>query len=104
MRPARAIMVDIHFSNSLIEAHNKVIKYNYLYRMTITDGAQLMKVLSMIVDDFNNRPHISLGGLSPNDAEQNMVLDQGLLRLQVERATAERKVYNRNHRCQQCTD
>ena len=86
-------LVDIHFSNSLIEAHNKVIKYNYLYRMTITDGAQLMKVLSMIVDDFNNRPHISLGGLSPNDAEQNMVL-----------ATAERKVYNRNHRCQQCTD
>ena len=27
----RKALVDVHFSNSLIEAHNKIIKYNYLY-------------------------------------------------------------------------
>ena len=28
-------LVDIQCSNSLIEAHNKVLKYNYLYKMSV---------------------------------------------------------------------
>ena len=58
-------LVDVLYSNSLIEAHNKILKYNYLYKMTIPDGAALQKVIPGIIDDFNNRPHISLDGLTP---------------------------------------
>ena len=99
----RTALVDVHYSNSLIEAHNKVIKYNCLYRMNISDGSQLMKVFPMIVNDFNNRPHISLDGLTPNEAEQKLMLNRGQLRLHIKKATEARKAYNQNHRCKQCT-
>ena len=58
----------------------------------------------MIVNDFNNRPHISLKGLTPNEAEQNLALNLEQLRLHIKSATEERKAYNQNHRCKQCTD
>jgi putative transposase len=78
-------LVDVHYSNSLIEAHNKLIKYNYLYRMDITDGSRLEKVFLKIVKDFNNRPHISLNGLTPNEAEQNLSIDREQLCLYIKK-------------------
>jgi len=38
-------LIDIQCSNSLIEAHNKVIKYNYLYKMTFNDDGQCLNKL-----------------------------------------------------------
>lgn len=95
-------LTDIHFSNSLIEAHNKTIKYNYLYRMNIASGDELIKIFPTIVDDFNNRPHVSLHGLTPNEACNNLTIDKVKLKLHTQRATEERKLYNQNNRCQQC--
>ena len=46
----------------MIEAHNKVIKYNYLYKMPLANGTELKKSLAWIQNDFNDRPHISLKG------------------------------------------
>ena len=66
----RKALIDIQYSNSLIEAHNKILKYNYLYRMDIPDGERLKTVLPKMIEDFNNRPHISLQGLTPNEAEK----------------------------------
>lgn len=97
-------LVDVHYSNSLIEAHNKLIKYNYLYRMDIPDEHQLLKIFPAVVDDFNNRPHVSLDGLTPNEAEQNHALDRNRLRIYVQNATQERKKYNQIHRCTHCND
>lgn len=42
-------LVDVHYSNSMIEAHNKIVKYNYLFRMDIPDGKHLRKIFSWIV-------------------------------------------------------
>lgn len=95
-------LVDVHYSNSLIEAHNKLIKYNYLYRMEISNGTQLEKAMKHIVEDFNNRPHISLKGLSPNEAEQNLSVNHEQLSLNKETAAQDRKAYNQTHRCKQC--
>lgn len=100
----RKALVDVDYSNSLIEAHNKIIKYNYLYRMAVRDGAHLQNVLTRIVNDFNNRPHISLHGLTPNEAEQNLTLDKSKLSIYVQQATLDRKAYNRAHHCDQCKD
>jgi hypothetical protein len=91
----RKALVDVHYSNSLIEAHNKILKYTYLYRMAIPDGDQLGIILPKIVDDFNNRPHISLGGLTPNEAEKNIMLDEIVLSNYKRQAALERKIYNK---------
>ncbi len=95
-------MVDIQYSNSMIEAHNKIIKYNYLYRMEIKDDKQLNSILPKIVEDFNNRPHISLGGLTPNEAEQNIALNRKTLSENIRQSTMERKTYNQLHQCGHC--
>lgn len=95
-------LVDVHYSNSLIEASFKTTKYNYLYKMDIRDGNDLKNAFQFVVDDFNERPHISLKGLTPNEAEQNIPLNNEQLHLNVKKATEERLKYNQTHRCGQC--
>jgi putative transposase len=97
-------LVDVHYSNSLIEAHFKVLKYSYLYRLNIPDGRYLQKVFAECVEDFNNRPHISLDGLTPYEAEQNISLNEEQLRLYIKTASVYRQEYNKTHRCTQCGD
>lgn len=60
---------DIRFSNSMVEAQNKLIKYHYLFKHTFQDINELKKLLSWIIQDYNyRRPHHSLGGLTPFEA------------------------------------
>ncbi|MDH5382806.1 MAG: integrase core domain-containing protein [Cyclobacteriaceae bacterium] len=62
---------DIVFSNSMVEATNKLLKYRYLFPKDVQDGEQLRNVLEKSIDDFNNiRPHGKLGGLTPSEAYQ----------------------------------
>lgn len=51
-----------------------------------------------------NRPHISLDGLTPNEAEQNLLLNREQLRHYTIKAAEERKRHNHNHQCKHCTD
>jgi putative transposase len=95
-------LVDVHYSNSLIEAFFKTGKYSYLYRMNIRDREDLNKAFEFIVQDYNERPHVSLHGLTPNEAELNIPLNKEQLHTYIENATLERKDYNRVHRCIQC--
>ncbi len=97
-------LVDVHYSNSLIEAHNKVLKFNYLYQMNIPDGDRLRKIFPAIVDDFNNRPHVSLDGLTPIEAEQNHPIDRTKLQIYIQQATQKRKMYNQRHQCTHCSE
>jgi putative transposase len=92
-------LIDVQFSNSLIEAHNKIIKYNYLYRKEISNSVQLIRELDFAVNDFNNRPHISLGGLTPNESHSGFTINlEPLKKLKVE-ASLKRKVDNLKNRC-----
>lgn len=95
-------LLNIHYSNSLVESHNKIIKYNYLYKMEIPDRNQLHKMMEFIVDDFNNRPHISLNGLTPNEVEANVQLDKIKRSNQLQCATEARKIYNNLNLCDHC--
>jgi len=95
-------LLDIQCSNSLIEAHNKVIKYNYLYKMTIADEGELRRAMEWICDDFNSRPHISLNGLTPNESQQYMVMDTDSLKAKKKTASEERKRFNFKNRCVAC--
>jgi putative transposase len=48
---------DIEYSNSMIEAANKKLKYNFLYHHHISNHEELIKYVERSVDDYNNRPH-----------------------------------------------
>ena len=95
-------LLDVQCSNSLIEAHNKVIEYNYLYEMTIADEGELKRAIDWICRDFNNRPHISLNGLSPNESHENSALDIDSLKAKKKIAAEERKQFNFKNRCVAC--
>lgn len=60
---------DITFSNSVIEAQNKLIRYCYLFKQDFRDIHGLRKGVEWIIIDYNHdRPHISLRGLTPCEA------------------------------------
>jgi putative transposase len=50
---------DVPFSNSIVEAQNKLLKYYYLFKQQFYDINELRNKLKWIVDDYNyDRPHI----------------------------------------------
>ena len=60
---------DISFSNSIVEAQNKLIKYRYLFKKDYCDIHAIRDDLTWIIEDYNRRrPHISLNGATPHEA------------------------------------
>jgi hypothetical protein len=60
---------DIHFSNSIVEACNKLLKYRYLFINEIPDFESLLEHLEKFIPIYNYiRPHVSLKGLTPYTA------------------------------------
>jgi putative transposase len=58
--------VDVSFSNSIVEAVNKILKSRYVRLKAPPDGIALQKVLEWAIHDYNSiRPHTSLHGLTP---------------------------------------
>jgi len=59
---------DIIFSNSMVEAVNKIVKYRSLFLENIPDINALHKHLEKFVPVYNEkRPHCSLKGLTPDE-------------------------------------
>jgi len=59
---------DIVFSNSMVEAVNKIVKYRSLFLYNIPDIHALQKHLERFVPVYNDiRPHHSLKGLTPSE-------------------------------------
>jgi putative transposase len=98
----RRALVDVHYSNSMIEATNKTVKYNYLYRKEIQNGGQLVAAMEWSVNNFNDRPHVSHRGLTPNERQKNILLDRAQLTQNIKQATSERKMQNKIQRCGHC--
>ncbi len=67
--------IDVQYSNSMIEAANKQLKYRFLYHQAIADYSQLEQFVSKAVADFNSRPHHVLNGLSPVEVLAGMRYD-----------------------------
>jgi len=95
-------LLDIQCSNALVEGHNKVIKYNYLYKLSLANDIELNKSMAWIQNDYNGRPHISLKGLTPNESQENQVLDTASLKAKKKNATEDRKRFNFRNRCVSC--
>ena len=92
---------DIAFSNSPIEAINKIIK-KYLRFYTPTTLEQLHTCIERAVYDYSFvRPHGSLNGITPMEAyiKQPLIIDTKPFMIQ---AKAQRIEQNRKHACGIC--
>ncbi len=94
---------DIPFSNSLIEAQNKLLKYRYLFKCQYKDIGELRKALDWIIPDYNNqRPHNSLKGLTPYEAFTGKTFDHSDLQSKIKNAKQNRIIENKKDSCGIC--
>lgn len=60
---------DVVFSNSMVEALNKVMKHQFLFPKEITNGIRLRSILDESVPIYNQiRPQMSLNGNTPEES------------------------------------
>jgi putative transposase len=57
--------LDVAYSNSMVEAAIRILKYYGLYQADIPDPPTLIKELNKAVADYNRRPNDGLNGLTP---------------------------------------
>lgn len=94
---------DIRFSNSLVEAQNKIIKYHYLFKQSYSNGEDLKKLLEWNIDDYQHkRPHHSLKGLIPIEALNGISVPKEQWILQIEEAKQVRLQENASKPCEIC--
>jgi len=94
---------DIPYSNSVIEAQNKLFKYRYLFRQEYNDINGLRKVFGEDVNDYNYiRPHISLGGYTPFEAYSGMTGLHEQWKELIQEARRERLRVNKVEICHLC--
>jgi len=91
---------DVSFSNSMIEAVNKIVKYNYLFKTEIPDHEALVTYLNEYIPNYNARYHVSLDGLSPDEAYSGIALDKDKIKDQLSKAKQLRLLENRKNLCQ----
>ena len=94
---------DIHFSNSMVEAQNKIIKYHYLFKHNFRDIHELRKLLNWIIPDYHyERPHHSLKGLTPYEALMEAPLPKNQWNQQIQDAKRTRLQQNAKEKCDIC--
>ncbi|WMJ74868.1 hypothetical protein RCC89_17120 [Cytophagaceae bacterium ABcell3] len=92
---------DIAFSNSPVEAVNKVMK-RYLRYYDPDSDERLSKCLSLAVEDYCSvRPHGSLGGRTPLEAYTDVFPDMDFTE-QARKARMARVSFNKSNGCGRC--
>ena len=94
---------DINFSNSMVEAMNRVAKYQYLFPRHPENLEELLELLAYFVNDFNRiRPHSQLRGLTPEEAwEGRKAMDEQRVQV-LKQARVDRLEFNQNNQCGIC--
>ena len=87
------------FSNSMIEAANKSLKYRFLYHKNIADFNSLCQWLPQAIDDYNNRPHDVLSGLTPLEVLNGKTIDKIASSHQMQAAKILRVSENKQVKC-----
>jgi transposase InsO family protein len=96
--------VDIIFSNSMIEAVNKILKYQHLFpkRSQIYSFEDLERALAANIECYNHRPLPALYGLRPFEVLNGLRPDPARFAPQMAAARAARLLANRNAVCPAC--
>ena len=104
--PVRKLIAqkDIKFSNSLVEAFNKTLKYRHLFLRDITDFESLNKHLDKFIPEYNNiRPHCAHKYLTPAQAYFSKEINLGKIKKQYEKARKNRILENKKVVCPVCS-
>ena len=86
----------------MIESVNKIMKYSYLFRHEILDFEHLKHSLASAVEQYNNRPHGALFGLTPCEAFHGKIPDKNHFKEQKIQAKILRIAENKALACDNC--
>ena len=95
-------MLDIIFSNSMIESVNKKIKYEYLFTREIGSFKDFLEFMPIVVENYNNRPHSKLFGLHPIEVLNGAIPDRHSFTIEIKSAVTNRIESNLNNECNKC--
>ena len=94
---------DVVFSNSMIEAINKIIKHQFLHPKEIGDGKQLGNILEETITVYNAiRPQMSLGGNTPSETFNRKTIDFSVYSKNFNVQKAIRITENKKIKCKRC--
>lgn len=94
---------DVVFSNSMIEALNKVIKHQFLFHKEINSREELTKCLDEAVTQYNTlKPQMNLGGNTPIETFEGIPIQLSQYINGLEQQKAMRIQENRKNACTLC--
>ena len=94
---------DIHFSNSRIEAFNKIIKHQFLLPQKLANRKQLENALAMDVQTYNNiRPQLSLQRNTPEQTFSGKSMDINHYKTHFDNQKIVRTELNQQNKCKGC--
>ena len=94
--------IDIIESNSMAEAANKIMKYQFLFPQKPFDEKDVIRILEKAVPAYNNCHPGVLFGLSPNEVLKGEIPDKNMFKEKIQAAKAKRPEINRNQTCGSC--
>lgn len=94
---------EVIFSNSMVEAVNKRIKYDFLYWQHFDSFQALELYLPTLLNEYNNKPHSSLFGFTPQEVfVDNAVPSQENFKVFLNENLGSRNDNNRANVCVEC--
>ena len=94
---------DIPFSNSKIEAFNKIIKHQFLLPRNSGNRIQLLHALAVDVNTYNSiRPQLSLQGNTPEETFYGRPVAINNYKTHFAQQKAERITINQQNKCKTC--
>lgn len=96
---------DIVFSNSMVEAVNKRLKYDFLFTKDLMDFDETKKFVENIaVMEYCNKPHYALQGYTPSEVLHGAIPDRKRFKEQIIAAKLARKFANSSFDCKGCRE
>ena len=86
----------------MIEAVNKRMKYDFLFRNQLLDFEHTQRFIETAVEQYNNRPHSALFGLTPFEVFHGTKPDKNLFKDRIQQAKTVRKAENKALACHSC--